>query len=380
MLSSVDVLIVGGGPAGLAAAIALRKKGLSCLVVDSQPPKIDKACGEGLMPDALEALETLGVRLTEKDGHVFKGIRFASDRHQVHASFPEGFGIGVRRTQLHERLIEHAEYVGAELSWNSRVELVDRNKTLVNGEPVSHKWLIGADGQASKVRRWSGLDSSPKKSVRYGFRRHYEVKPWSDSVEVHWSRRGQLYITPISADCICVVLVSADSTHGRRDLLADFPAVAYRLANASHVTEQRGAATVTRKLERVADRSIALIGDASGSTDAVTGEGLAMSFRQALALSQAISAQNLEYYNTAHRSIGKLPHRMGFLMLLMDRWPALGSRAIQALSSSPDLFEDLIAIHLGKRGLCSFALRDGLYLIHKMLLSHPAEAESMSSL
>ena len=48
-----DALIAGGGPAGLAAAIALRQKGLDVLVADALWPPIDKACGEGLMPDAL---------------------------------------------------------------------------------------------------------------------------------------------------------------------------------------------------------------------------------------------------------------------------------------------------------------------------------------
>jgi len=296
-----------------------------------------------------------------------------NDRHQVQAYFPEGFGIGVRRTRLHERLIDHAEHVGAKLSCSSRVEFVDRCKTLVNGKSVSHRWLIGADGQASKVRHWSGLDFPPRNRIRYGFRRHYEIRPWSDLVEVHWSRRGQLYITPISENRVCVVLISADSALGRGDILADFPAVACRLANASHVTGQRGAASVTRKLKRVADESIALIGDASGSADAITGEGLAMSFRQALALAEAISIQDFERYNAAHRLIGKLPHRMSSLMMVMDRWPVLGSCTIKALAASPHLFEELIAVHIGARGLSSFVLCDGLYLIRKILLSVPSQ-------
>ena len=69
-----DVLVVGGGPAGLAAAIAARRKGMRVRVVDGAVPPIDKACGEGLMPDALKGLAEPGVRLPEGGGGVFRGM------------------------------------------------------------------------------------------------------------------------------------------------------------------------------------------------------------------------------------------------------------------------------------------------------------------
>jgi 2-polyprenyl-6-methoxyphenol hydroxylase-like FAD-dependent oxidoreductase len=61
--SDKEVVILGGGPAGLAAGIALRQRGIGCLVVESRLPTIDKGCGEGLMPDAIASL--LFVRVTE---------------------------------------------------------------------------------------------------------------------------------------------------------------------------------------------------------------------------------------------------------------------------------------------------------------------------
>ena len=57
----VDVFVVGGGPAGLATAIAARRRGLSVMVADGAIPPIDKSCGEGLMPDGVEALHALGI-------------------------------------------------------------------------------------------------------------------------------------------------------------------------------------------------------------------------------------------------------------------------------------------------------------------------------
>ena len=110
--NSADVVIVGGGPAGLAATIALRQKGIECIVVEALEPPIDKCCGEGLMPDALHSLKALGVEIREEEGYAFQGIRFANSTHRVDADFPNGAGIGVRRTHLHQRMSDRACEVG----------------------------------------------------------------------------------------------------------------------------------------------------------------------------------------------------------------------------------------------------------------------------
>jgi flavin-dependent dehydrogenase len=369
---TTEVLIVGGGPAGLAASIALRQRGIDCTVVEVRSPGIDKACGEGLMPDSRESLTQLGVTLTESDGQVFRGIRFENSVHRVDAYFPHGEGIGVRRPHLHGLLATRAEEAGARLLWNSRVQLPaeksashlgpesDAHRTaLVNGQPLRFRWLIGADGQASSVRKWAGLDRTRTRSLRYGFRTHYRVAPWSDFVEVHWGRGGQLYVTPVAPDCVCVVYITRDSRCDRANILANFPEIANRLAGVEVVSQQRGAVTASCKLHRVASDYAALIGDASGSADAITGEGLAISFRQALALAESIHSGSLAPYRRAHHEIGKLPHAMGELMLTLDRWPALQVRAMRALATTPIFFRDLLHAHMGEKSLASVLVRRG---------------------
>ncbi len=357
---STDVLILGGGPAGLAAAIAMRQKGIDCLVVEALEPAIDKGCAEGLMPDALGSLRELGLNITEKHGHRFRGIRFNNLQHRVHADFPHGVGIGVRRTKLHGLIADRAREAGVAVSWSSRARLLDSRSALINGKKISFRYLVGADGQASGVRKWAGLGDVHRESIRFGFRRHYNIAPWSEYVEVHWGSPGQVYVTPIAADSVCVVFITRNPKLAQGDFLKAFPAVAEKLQGVPTMSTLRGGISANRKLRRVANQSVALIGDASGSPDAITGEGLAVSFRQAASLANAIERGNLELYNRAHQKIGRLPHAMSWLMLSMDRWPQIQGRAIKTLSTHPDYFQQLLSVHVGAQSLQRFAMRQGI--------------------
>ena len=372
--NETDALIVGGGPAGLAAAIALRRQNIACVVVEARSPGIDKPCGEGLMPDSLACLASLGVATDISDGYAFRGIRFANPTHRVDALFPAAAGLGIRRPRLHLLLSERAAAEGARLLWNSHIKL-PRESSLpdtsrpaasrmatINGQPIRFRWLIGADGHSSTVRRSAGLDALRKESLRFGFRTHYRIAPWSDLIEIHWGPSGQLYITPVAPDCVCVVFLTRDRACHRTAFLEDFPAIAQRLAGAAMLSPQQGAVSAARILRRVTSESVALIGDASGSADSITGEGLAMSFRQAHALASAIASGSLAPYRRAHAEIARLPHAMGALMLALDRWPALEARTLSALAASPILFRRLLAAHMGESSLASTAMRCGPHL------------------
>ena len=367
MHPTCEVLIVGGGPAGLAAAIALRQQKIACTVVEAGSPGMEKACGEGLMPDTLQSLAELGVRIAPEEGYLFRGIRFINQRHRTEALFPAGNGLGVRRSRLHILLAERAKAAGATILWNSRVKLVDRESAQVNGEQIRFRWLVGADGHSSSVRRWAGLDERRQESVRFGFRRHYLTKPWSEFVEVHWGEHAQLYVTPVSADCVCVILATRQRRYDNEDMLRGFPEMAERLEGVALATPQRGAVTATLKLQRVADKAVALLGDASGSADSCTGDGLGVTFRQALALGTALRAGSLQTYEGAHRRIGRLPHFMGAVMLTMDRWPQVERSAIGAFSSHPGMFSELLAVHLGARSLPGFVFNQGPALTWNLL-------------
>jgi menaquinone-9 beta-reductase len=362
-----DALIVGGGPAGLAAAIALRQKGLDVLVADALRPPIDKACGEGLMPDAQRDLAALGI--SGSYGAAFDGIAFLAGRHHAAAHFERGSGIGIRRLQLHSLLVERCRQLGVRLAWGSRVNVAGKQTLRLDGERCVYRYAIGADGQSSRVRLATGLGQGKILSRRFGTRCHYRVKPWSRMVEVHWGDLGQAYITPVGAEEICVATVARGPGTRMDAVLAGVPGLRARLEGAAELSRVRGALTTTRKLRRVTAGNVALTGDASGSVDAITGEGIGLSFRQALLLAEAIAVDNLAIYEAGHPVIQRMPHLMSGVMLRMDAWPWLRERAMRVLSGQPQLFAHLLAVHLGERSLGDFLLRDAPALGLRLLAS-----------
>jgi flavin-dependent dehydrogenase len=208
------VLVVGGGPAGLAAAIAARLKGFDVTVVDSAHPPIDKACGEGLMPAGVEALLGLGVRISAADGLPLRGIRFVDGGSSVEARFQSGYGLVLRRTRLHHILAARASELGVRLLWDTHLRSV---------VPAPCPWVIGADGLHSQVRRAANLDAAIQKSMRFGFRRHYRVAPWTDLVEIHWGSRGQVYVTPVNSDEVGIAVLTRDSSFRLAAAFDEFP-------------------------------------------------------------------------------------------------------------------------------------------------------------
>ena len=362
-----DVFVVGGGPSGLAAAIAARRSGFSVVLADPARPPIVKACGEGIMPDGLAALAALGIHLPGDKAAPFHGIRFRDDTHSVAARFRQGHGLGVRRTLLHQSLVDAATQVGVELHWGTRVLGLTRGGVLLRNREIRCRWVVGADGLNSRVRSWAGFDENLTHALRFGHRSHYPVRPWSDLVEVHWTRNGQLYITPVSEREICVALVTRDRNLRMKEAIAACSSLPVELREVLPSTREQGAITANRRLHSVVRGNCVLLGEASGCVDAVTGQGLSLAFRQALALEKALLAGDLGVYERDHRRLMRLPSRMAGLMLLMDRRHNLRKRALHAFSSQPELFGRLLAIHTGPASPLDFGLRGATSLGWHML-------------
>ena len=341
-----DVLIVGGGPAGLSAAIAAAQKGLHVTVVDQRKPPLDKACGEGLLPESVEALRLLGLPLDGARGYRFSAIRFADERSSCEAAF-SGIAFGVRRTVLHALLCETAEAAGAQLCWGVRTALMDSSHAQIDGRLISFRWLVGADGLNSRVRTRAGLNLGRKVQRRLAFRRHYAVEPWSNAVEVHWGNGCEIIVTPTGAEEVCLALFTPDQHLRIDDALSRFPELRRRLRYAHPTSSEIGAVTALTTGGVVVRENIALIGDASGSVDGIAGQGLNLAFRQALSFGRAVEHGDLAEYAQAHRKITETAQRMTRLLLLMSRFRWIRRKTLRMFAAKPEFFSRMISIHAG---------------------------------
>ena len=269
--------------------------------------------------------------------------------------------MGMRRVALHAKLVERAKSCGVELLWNTPVASISRDGvTLAGGRACEARlwarWIVGADGIGSRVRSWAGLDAAKRRDCRFAVRWHYRMRPWSDFMEVHWGERAQAYVTPVGADEVCVVTISSERGMKATAMEAEFPKLAERIGGAGLTGHERGAITMMRKLRHVQCGNVALVGDASGSVDAITGEGLSLGFRQAMALADAMERGDLSGYEAAHRRLARRPALMARLMLALDGRPWLRERTIRAMATDERVFARLLAVHIGAKSQAHLAV------------------------
>jgi 2-polyprenyl-6-methoxyphenol hydroxylase-like FAD-dependent oxidoreductase len=342
-----DVLVVGGGPAGLAAAIAARGKGLRVTLVDPRKPPIDKPCGEGLLPEAAKALRGLGIDPEVRQSFRFTGIRFQDSRSSVAAEFMNGSALGVRRTVLHQLLLDRAETVGVNLIWGARAANQNSLYAEIDGQKTFFRWLVAADGLNSSIRHRAGLDPLLPRRGRFAFRQHYAVVPWTSFVEVYWGEGCQIVVTPTGRGEICLALFTSDHRQRLAQAVPQFPELSRKMAAAQPTSTECGARTVLSRAHFASRGNLALVGDASCSIDGIAGQGLNLAFQEAHLLADALAHEELGGYAEAHAKITQTPVNITRLMLLMAYSPWVREKALRMFAAKPTFFSKLMSIHAG---------------------------------
>jgi menaquinone-9 beta-reductase len=374
-IRDVDVLVIGAGPAGLSSGIVFARSGLKTLVCERSSIPVEKACGEGIMPVGVRHLIDLGAAgfLSEGDYFPFKGICYRiKGGPKARANFREGQGWGVRREVLMDALLKQA-------CRNPLLEICEqvqvRPLALENGFPIASagtetvcaRLLVGADGLNSPTRLWAGLKGPGPAVWRWGAVQHYRIPPWSDAVEVYWGDGIEAYITPLGTELLGAAFLwdreRFSTLQGGPRLLASLMSAFPELSNRLPLSARTGRINVVGPLQRrvhspIADGTV-LVGDAAGYLDAITGEGLSLSFAQALALEKyvvphmlsnqgaPVSVDSLKPYLKAHKRI-IAPYRQAVgLALFFSRRPALTKLVVSLLAKSPALFQILVSASMG---------------------------------
>lgn len=365
-----DLVIAGGGPAGLAAAIAAAMRGMSTVVLERRHPPLDKPCGEGLMPPAVEALAQLGITLPSWGQHRFVGVRYLEGPLSAEGRFTVGHGLGVRRTALSAAMRERAEALGVELRFGTRlvrweldrardVRVTVRAHSAAAGsaaqqEQLTGRLLVASDGLHSQIRATAGLSGKAARQRRFGVRRHIAMPPWSEFVEVHWADGIEAYVTPVGPELVGIALLWSDGArkeqreHEGSDIfsrhLVAFPKLVARIQGHPFASSAKGAGPFRQRTRGCRAHGVVLIGDAAGYVDPLTGEGVSLALQSAQLLVDTLArGQPLASYERRYRQVYRRYALMAKLALTLARRPSLRKHAIALLGRWPGLFSRLLA-------------------------------------
>jgi flavin-dependent dehydrogenase len=280
--------------------------------------------------------KSLGV---QPQGREFFGLSYLDGDRQVDASFRSGAGRGVRRIALHAALLDAATAAGVRVVQGDVGEVTQDGASVRVGE-LRARYLAAADGLHSPIRRSLGLEMPCDGPRRWGIRRHVQIAPWTDHVEVHWGRDAEAYVTPVADDCVGIAILTS-RRGGFESHLAEFAALQERVRGHPHGQDMAAGPLRQKVRSRVAGR-VLLAGDAAGYVDALTGEGLGIAFGGAELLVRCVVAGRPEDYDRQWRRMSRRYRMLTAAVLHASEYGPLRSRIVPAAATLPKVFAGIV--------------------------------------
>lgn len=343
-----DVAVVGGGPAGAAAATALARAGRRTILVDRARFPRDKICGDGLTTGALRLLAELGVDPTTVPSWQRVDMTVVRGPAGREMEFPLPGGPGVfaavaRRADLDVAVLDRARAAGAEVREGAAVTgtEVRSDRVLLSVEasgPITARYVVAADGMWSPVRKHLGLAVEGYRGEWHAFRQYLSgvtgraardliVAFETDLLPGYW------WSFPLPDGGANVGLaVRRDGRRRGRDLAALWP----DLLDRPHVRKMLGPDAVAEAPPRSwpiparlgavpligGEGRILFVGDAAAATDPMTGEGIGQALETGLAAAAAIDRAGphapldaaARYEREVRRGLGR-DHRLAEMLV-----------------------------------------------------------------
>lgn len=356
-----DLLVVGAGPAGSAAAAALARQGRDVLLVEASAHPRPKACAEYASPRIAEELLRLGVAdaAWRGDALPLAGMRVIRGDDAVDVRYRDARGArtawGLDRLSFDSALAAHAVAAGARLRERSTFDglrwaggkVVGARLQTADGQlTVGCQTLIGADGAHSAVARQLGVERPVRAPRRLGMVAHYEGLPdLADHGEMHVGPGWYVGLAPLGGGRLNVGMAlpldGGSRQPARRRFeaaIAGIPAVALRLEGRKRLTPIRGASPIGHRVARAAGPGWVLIGDAAGFIDPFTGEGIYRALRSARAAAEALADGDdgaEERYLALRRGAFAAKDALTWLVQGMLAAPPLMGYALRRLAARP---------------------------------------------
>ncbi|MGH9085468.1 MAG: NAD(P)/FAD-dependent oxidoreductase [Acidimicrobiales bacterium] len=342
-----DVVVVGGGPAGAAAAITLARAGRHVVLVDKATFPRDKICGDGLTAGALRMLEDLGLEpASVPSWHHVDDVVVSSPSHRE-VTFPlprqvGSYAVVARRTELDAALLDVARRTGATVhdghAVTAAVEHADRVVVEVEGlGPVAARYAVAADGMWSPMRKLLGVATPGYLGEWHAFRQYFtNVGPRAAHELFVWFEPdllpGYAWSFPLPGG-VANVGFGIQRDGGKVARVQDMKALWPDLLARPHIRAVLGPDARPESPHRawpiparVDDAVLTtgrtlLAGDAAAATDPMTGEGIGQALLTGILAAEAIQAGQLDapavtaHYERSVREALVADHRMSMLLI-----------------------------------------------------------------